>query len=86
MNVGGIEIDDKIIDRACVDFNIKKENIVVDEETIKRLDLNLIKVLFDNKKIPLVSEDDDGSQYRFMRLQVTRGERVPLFIRVFYKE
>jgi hypothetical protein len=85
MLIGEIEVKEWLVNQACDTYNINKKSIVIEEETIKRLNDDITREFFETKKIPLVAIDQDGKIYQYIKLNVLHGKRVPLLLKIFYK-
>jgi hypothetical protein len=86
MLIGDLIVEDWLIDRACSTYDIDKDNIIVDEERITRLNNDVTREFFKTRKIPLVAIDEDGTLYEFIKLNVLKGKKVPLTLKIFYKK
>lgn len=86
MRIGDTDVDDWLMDQACKEYKIKKHSIIVDEKIIQELNDDFVKTFFDTKKIPLVAIDEKGNIYKFIKLNVLTGARVPLAMRIYYTE
>jgi hypothetical protein len=84
MLIGDLIVEDWLIDRACSTYNINKKSIVVEEEKIKRLNDDITREFFETRKIPLIAIDQDGTVYQYIKLNVLKGRKVPLTLKIYF--